>query len=222
MRGRPPVLPGSVIIRHRIRFLRSCVISSFVILHREHSLRHRFKQAPCQNRRYSLCRIRHIFPSRFVTMPQGSPPRERPFSLHRRQRPPLPCSPCRMPDFRRCFPAIFLHFSQEFLSPPAYRRSAGRLSPFRQFLLSPPLFSVIPSFFCRIYVFILHSLYKENAGTNQPVCPCALPVTDIRRKDDELPSLDIVFFQLILQAGAWDPQPGRCVHDLPVAGLHGR
>ena len=140
MRGQPPVLPGSVIIRHRIRFLRSCVISSFVILHREHSLRHRFKQAPCQNRRYSLCRIRHIFPSRFVTMPQGSPPREGPFSLHRRQRPPLPCSPCRMTDFRRCFPAIFLHFSQELLSPPAHRRSAGRLSPFRQFLLSPPLF----------------------------------------------------------------------------------
>ena len=103
-----------------------------------------------------------------------------------------------------------------------HRRSAGRLSPFRQFLLSPPLFSVIPSFFCRIYVFILHSLYKENAGTNQPLCPCALPVMDIRRKDDELPSLDIVFFQLILQAGAWDPQPGRCFHDLPVAGLHGR
>lgn len=94
--------------------------------------------------------------------------------------------------------------------------------PFPAILLSPPFFSVIPSFFCRIYVFILHSLYKENAGTNQPLCPCALPVTDIRRKDDELPSLDIVFFQLILQAGAWDPQPGRCVHDLPVAGLHGR
>lgn len=94
--------------------------------------------------------------------------------------------------------------------------------PFPAVLLSPPLISVIPSFFCRIYVFILHSLYKENAGTNQPVCPCALPVTDIRHKDDELPSLDIVFFQLILQAGAWDPQPGRCVHDLPVAGLHGR
>ena len=48
-----------------------------------------------------------------------------------------------------------------------HRWSAGRLSPFRQFLLSPPLFSVIPSFFCRIYVFILHSLYKENAGTNR-------------------------------------------------------
>ena len=136
----------------------------------------------------------------------------------------LSAAMCSLPnaDFRHCFPAIFLHFSQELLSSPAHRRSAGRLSPFRQFLLSPPLISVIPSFFCRIYVFILHSLYKENAGTNQPVCPCALPVTDIRRKDDELPSLDIVFFQLILQAGAWDPQPGRCVHDLPVAGLHGR
>jgi len=24
-----------------------------------------------------------------------------------------------MTDFRRCFPAIFLHFSQELLSPPA-------------------------------------------------------------------------------------------------------
>lgn len=128
----------------------------------------------------------------------------------------------RMTNFRHCFSTIFLHFSQELPSPPAHRRSAGRLSPFRQFLLSPPLFSVIPSFFCRIYVFILHSLYKENAGTNQPLCPCALPVMDIRRKDNELPSLDIVFFQLILQAGAWDPQPGRCVHDLPVAGLHGR
>ena len=135
---------------------------------------------------------------------------------------PLPCTPCRMTDFRRCFPAIFLHFSQELLSPPAHRRSAGRLSPFRQFLLSPPLISVIPSFFCRIYALILHSLYKENAGTNRPVCPCALPATDIRLQYDELPSFDIVFFQLILQAGAWDPQPGRCVHDLPVAGLHGR
>ena len=50
----------------------------------------------------------------------------------------------------------------------------------------------------------------------------ALPATDIRLQYDELPSFDIVFFQLILQAGAWDPQPGRCVHDLPVAGLHGR
>lgn len=124
--------------------------------------------------------------------------------------------------FPSLLPAIFLHFSQELLSPPAHRRSAGRLSPFRQFLLSPPLISVIPSFFCRIYALILHSLYKENAGTNRPVCPCALPATDIRRKDDELPSFDIVFFQLILQAGAWDPQPGRCVHDLPVAGPHGR
>lgn len=94
--------------------------------------------------------------------------------------------------------------------------------PFPAILLSPPFISVIPSFFCRIYALILHSLYKENAGTNRPVCPCALPVMDIRRKDDELPSLDIVFFQLILQAGAWDPQPGRCVHDLPVAGPHGR
>lgn len=124
------------------------------------------------------------------------------------------------------FPSLlsryFLHFSQELLSPPAHRRSAGRLSPFRQFLLSPPLISVIPSFFCRIYALILHSLYKENAGTNRPVCPCALPATDIRLQYDELPSFDIVFFQLILQAGAWDPQPGRCVHDLPVAGLHGR
>lgn len=94
--------------------------------------------------------------------------------------------------------------------------------PFPAILLSPPFISVIPSFFCRIYALILHSLYKENAGTNQPLCPCALPVMDFRHKDDELPSLDIVFFQLILQAGAWDPQPGRCVHDLPVAGLHGR
>lgn len=94
--------------------------------------------------------------------------------------------------------------------------------PFPAILLSPPFISVIPSFFCRIYALILHSLYKENAGTNRPVCPCALPVMDFRHKDDELPSLDIVFFQLILQAGAWDPQPGRCVHDLPVAGLHGR
>ena len=63
---------------------------------------------------------------------------------------------------------------------------------------------------------------QRNAGTNRPVCPCALPATDIRLQYDELPSFDIVFFQLILQAGAWDPQPGRCVHDLPVAGLHGR
>ena len=94
--------------------------------------------------------------------------------------------------------------------------------PFPAVFAVSAAFSVIPSFFCRIYVFILHSLYKENAGTNQPLCPCVLPVMDIRRKDDELPSLDIVFFQLILQAGAWDPQPGRCVHDLPVAGLHGR
>ena len=94
--------------------------------------------------------------------------------------------------------------------------------PFPAILLSPPFISVIPSFFCRIYVLILHSLHKENAGTNQPLCPCALLVMDFRRKDDELPSLDIVFFQLILQAGAWDPQPGRCVHDLPVAGPHGR
>lgn len=94
--------------------------------------------------------------------------------------------------------------------------------PFPAILLSPPFISVIPSFFCRIYALILHSLYKENAGTNQPLCPCVLPVMDFRHKDDELPSLDIVFFQLILQAGAWDPQPGRCVHDLPVAGPHGR
>lgn len=94
--------------------------------------------------------------------------------------------------------------------------------PFPAILLSPPFISVIPSFFCRIYALILHSLYKENAGTNRPVCPCALPATDIRLQYDELPSLDIVFFQLILQAGAWDPQPGRCVHDLPVAGPHGR
>ena len=94
--------------------------------------------------------------------------------------------------------------------------------PLPAILLSPPFISVIPSFFCRIYALILHSLYKENAGTNRPVCPCALLVMDFRRKDDELPSLDIVFFQLILQAGAWNPQPGRCVQDLPVAGLHGR
>ena len=94
--------------------------------------------------------------------------------------------------------------------------------PFPAILLSPPFISVIPSFFCRIYALILHSLYKENAGTNRPVCPCTLPATDIRLQYDELPSFDIVFFQLILQAGAWDPQPGRCVHDLPVAGLHGR
>lgn len=94
--------------------------------------------------------------------------------------------------------------------------------PFPAVFAVSAAFSVIPSFFCRIYVLILHSLHKENAGTNQPLCPCALLVMDFRRKDDELPSLDIVFFQLILQAGAWDPQPGRCVHDLPVAGLHGR
>lgn len=94
--------------------------------------------------------------------------------------------------------------------------------PFPAVFAVSAAFSVIPSFFCRIYVFILHSLHKESAGTNQPLCPCALLVMDFRRKDDELPSLDIVFFQLILQAGAWDPQPGRCVHDLPVAGLHGR
>ncbi len=180
MRGRPPVLPGSVTIRHRIRFLRACVIllRNFT---QEHSLRHRFKQAPCQNRRYSLCRIRHIFPSRFVTMSQGSPPRRGRFHFHRRQRPPLPCSPRRMTDFRRCFPAIFLHFSQELLSPPAHRRSAGRLSPFRQFLLSPPLFSVIPSFFCRIYVFIfLHSLYKKRRDK-----PAAL---SLRSSSDGFPS----------------------------------
>ena len=73
MRGRPPVLPGSVIIRHRIRFLRSCVISSFVILHREHSLRHRFKQAPCQNRRYSLCRRVSPTGVAVFTPPQAAP-----------------------------------------------------------------------------------------------------------------------------------------------------
>ena len=106
--------------------------------------------------------------------------------------------------------------------------TAGPQAVCRTPLPFPAVFAVSAAFFgnsalfCRIYALILHSLYKENAGTNRPVCPCALPATDIRRKDDELPSFDIVFFQLILQAGAWDPQPGRCVHDLPVAGLHGR
>lgn len=106
--------------------------------------------------------------------------------------------------------------------------TAGPQAVCRTPLPFPAVFAVSDAFFGNSVLLLpdLCVYFAQSIQRKRRDKPAGLSlrssVTDIRRKDDELPSLDIVFFQLILQAGAWDPQPGRCVHDLPVAGLHGR